>query len=285
MAGFFKKILSKFSKDKIDWDDLEESLITGDLGVKLSMQIIDNLQDKKKSINPDDIISACKEEIRKILPADSAPLSAKTDTTKVILVVGVNGTGKTTSSAKLASHLKAGGSNVMLAAADTFRAAAIEQLEVWGNRIDIPVIKGDYQSDPSSVCYDAHSKSINSGVNYLICDTAGRLHTRHNLMEELKKICRTLSKNDDSAPHEVFLVVDATTGSNALSQAKEFNKATKLTGLIVTKMDGSGKGGVVASIANELGIPTKFIGLGEEVEDFKSFRYSFYICLCELIKF
>jgi len=277
MAGFFKKILSKFSKDKIDWDDLEKSLITGDLGVRLSMQIIDNLQDKKKSINPDDIISACKEEIRKILPADSAPLSAKTDTTKVILVVGVNGTGKTTSSAKLASHLKAGGANVMLAAADTFRAAAIEQLEIWGNRIDIPVIKGDYQSDPSSVCYDAHSKSITSGVNYLICDTAGRLHTRHNLMEELKKICRTLSKNDDSAPHEVFLVVDATTGSNALSQAKEFNKATKLTGLIVTKMDGSGKGGVVASIANELGIPTKFIGLGEEVEDFKSFNTDEYL--------
>ena len=277
MAGFFKKILSKFSKDKIDWDDLEESLITGDLGVKLSMQIIDNLQDKKKSINPDDVISVCKEEIRKILPPDSDPLPSETDTTKVILVVGVNGTGKTTSSAKLASHLKAGGSNVMLAAADTFRAAAIEQLEVWGNRIDIPVIKGDYQSDPSSVCYDAHSKSINSGVNYLICDTAGRLHTRHNLMEELKKICRTLSKNDNSAPHEVFLVVDATTGSNALSQAKEFNKATKLTGLIVTKMDGSGKGGIVASIANELGIPTKFIGLGEEVEDFKSFNTDEYL--------
>ena len=277
MAGFFKKILSKFSKDKIDWDDLEESLITGDLGVKLSMQIIDNLQDKKKSINPDDIISACKEEIRKILPPDTNPLSSKTDLTKVILVVGVNGTGKTTSSAKLANHLKNGGANVMLAAADTFRAAAIEQLEVWGKRIDVPVIKGDYQSDPSSVCYDAHSKSINSGVDYLICDTAGRLHTRHNLMEELKKICRTLSKNDNSAPHEVFLVVDATTGSNALSQAKEFNKATKLTGLIVTKMDGSGKGGVVASIANELGIPTKFIGLGEEVDDFKSFKADEYL--------
>ena len=277
MAGFFKKILSKFSKDKIDWDDLEESLITGDLGVKLSMQIIDNLQDKKKSINPDDIISACKEEIRKILPPDTNPLSSKTDSTKVILVVGVNGTGKTTSSAKLANHLKNGGANVMLAAADTFRAAAIEQLEVWGKRIDVPVIKGDYQSDPSSVCYDAHSKSINSGVDYLICDTAGRLHTRHNLMEELKKICRTLSKNDNSAPHEVFLVVDATTGSNALSQAKEFNKATKLTGLIVTKMDGSGKGGVVASIANELGIPTKFIGLGEEVDDFKSFKTDEYL--------
>ena len=277
MAGFFKKILSKFSKDKIDWDDLEESLITGDLGVKLSMQIIDNLQDKKKSINPDDIISACKEEIRKILPPDSNPLPSKTDKTKVILVVGVNGTGKTTSSAKLANHLKNGGANVMLAAADTFRAAAIEQLEVWGKRIDVPVIKGDYQSDPSSVCYDTHSKSINSGVDYLICDTAGRLHTRHNLMEELKKICRTLSKNDNSAPHEVFLVVDATTGSNALSQAKEFNKATKLTGLIVTKMDGSGKGGVVASIANELGIPTKFIGLGEEVDDFKSFKTDEYL--------
>ena len=277
MAGFFKKILSKFSKDKIDWDDLEESLISGDLGVKLSMQIIENLQDKKKSINPDDIIYACKEEIRKILPPDSNSISDKTDKTKVILVVGVNGTGKTTSSAKLANHLKNSGANVMLAAADTFRAAAIEQLEVWGKRINVPVIKGDYQSDPSSVCYDAHFKSINSRVDYLICDTAGRLHTRHNLMEELKKICRTLSKNDNSAPHEVFLVVDATTGSNALSQAKEFNKATKLTGLIVTKMDGSGKGGIVASIANELGIPTKFIGLGEEVNDFKSFHTDEYL--------
>ena len=272
MAGFFKKLISKFTKDKIDWDELEETLISGDLGVRLSMEIIDDLQEKKKSINPDDIINVCQDHISQILPPDSPLLAPQNDSTKVILVVGVNGTGKTTSSAKLANHLKQNGSNVMLAAADTFRAAAIEQLEVWGDRISVPVIKGDYQSDPSSVCYDAHSRAIASEADYLICDTAGRLHTRHNLMEELKKICRTLKKNDESAPHEVFLVVDATTGSNALAQAKEFNKATDLTGLIVTKMDGSGKGGIVASIANELSIPTRFIGMGEEAIDFKPFN-------------
>lgn len=271
MGGFFKKLISKFTKDKIDWDELEETLISGDLGVRLSMEIIDDLQEKKKSINPDDIINVCQDHISQILPPDIPLLAPQNDSTKVILVVGVNGTGKTTSSAKLANHLKQNGSNVMLAAADTFRAAAIEQLEVWGDRISVPVIKGDYQSDPSSVCYDAHSRAIASEADYLICDTAGRLHTRHNLMEELKKICRTLKKNDESAPHEVFLVVDATTGSNALAQAKEFNKATDLTGLIVTKMDGSGKGGIVASIANELSIPTRFIGMGEEAIDFKPF--------------
>ena len=271
MAGFFKKLISKFTKDKIDWDELEETLISGDLGVRLSMEIIDDLQEKKKSINPDDIINVCQDHISQILPPDSPLLSPKNDSTKVILVVGVNGTGKTTSSAKLANHLKQNGSNVILAAADTFRAAAIEQLDVWGDRISVPVIKGEYQSDPSSVCFDAHSRAIASEADYLICDTAGRLHTRHNLMEELKKICRTLKKNDESAPHEVFLVVDATTGSNALAQAKEFNKATDLTGLIVTKMDGSGKGGIVASIANELSIPTRFIGMGEEAIDFKPF--------------
>tara|TARA_B100000902_G_scaffold298413_1_gene285726 strand:- start:7642 stop:8487 length:846 start_codon:yes stop_codon:yes gene_type:complete len=277
MAGFFKKLLSKFTKDKIDWDELEETLISGDLGVPLSMQIIEDLQDKKQSIDPNDIIKVCQDHISQILPIDSTDLTTQNNSTKVILVVGVNGTGKTTSSAKLANYLKQNGSNVILAAADTFRAAAIEQLEIWGNRIGVPVIKGAYQSDPSSVCFDAHSTAINTKADYLICDTAGRLHTRHNLMEELKKICRTIKKNDVNAPHEVFLVVDATTGSNALAQAKEFNKATNLTGLIVTKMDGSGKGGIVASIANDLSIPTRFIGMGEEVSDFKPFKAKEFI--------
>ena len=277
MAGFFKKLLSKFTKDKIDWDELEETLISGDLGVPLSMQIIEDLQDKKQSIAPNDIIKVCQDHISQILPIDSTDLTTQNNSTKVILVVGVNGTGKTTSSAKLANYLKQNGSNVILAAADTFRAAAIEQLEIWGNRIGVPVIKGAYQSDPSSVCFDAHSTAINTKADYLICDTAGRLHTRHNLMEELKKICRTIKKNDVNAPHEVLLVVDATTGSNALAQAKEFNKATNLTGLIVTKMDGSGKGGIVASIANDLSIPTRFIGMGEEVSDFKPFKAKEFI--------
>ena len=271
MAGLFKKILNKFSREKFDWDELEETLISGDLGIKLSIQIINTLQEKGKSINPEDIIDACRNEIRSILPEDTIHISPLEDGPKVILVVGVNGTGKTTSSAKLAYLLKSKGHSVILAAADTFRAAAIEQLEIWANRIDVPLIKGEYKSDPSSVCFEAHSAAIDANADYLICDTAGRLHTRHNLMEELKKIKRSLSKGNESAPHEVLLVVDATTGSNALSQAKEFNTATELTGLIVTKMDGSGKGGIVASIANELQISTRFIGLGEEVNDFEMF--------------
>ena len=271
MAGLFKKILNKFSREKFDWDELEETLISGDLGIKLSIQIINTLQEKGKSINPEDIIDACRNEIRSILPEDTIHISPLEDGPKVILVVGVNGTGKTTSSAKLAYLLKSKGHSVILAAADTFRAAAIEQLEIWANRIDVPLIKSEYKSDPSSVCFEAHSAAIDANADYLICDTAGRLHTRHNLMEELKKIKRSLSKGNESAPHEVLLVVDATTGSNALSQAKEFNTATELTGLIVTKMDGSGKGGIVASIANELQISTRFIGLGEEVNDFEIF--------------
>ena len=271
MAGLFKKILSKFSREKFDWDELEEILISGDLGIKLSIQIINTLQEKGKSINPEAIIDACRNEIRSILPEDTINISPLEDGPKVILVVGVNGTGKTTSSAKLAYLLKSKGHNVILAAADTFRAAAIEQLEIWANRIDVPLIKGEYKSDPSSVCFEAHSAAIDANADYLICDTAGRLHTRHNLMEELKKIKRSLSKGNESAPHEVLLVVDATTGSNALSQAKEFNAAAELTGLIVTKMDGSGKGGIVASIANELQITTRFIGLGEDVNDFEMF--------------
>ena len=271
MAGLFKRILNKFSREKFDWDELEETLISGDLGIKLSIQIIDSLQEKGKSINPEDIIEACRSEIRSILPTDSTEITASEGGPKVILVVGVNGTGKTTSTAKLANLLKSKGHNVILAAADTFRAAAIEQLEIWDDRIEVPLIKGEYKSDPSSVCFEAHSAAIDADADFLICDTAGRLHTRHNLMEELKKIKRTLSKLNGSAPHEVLLVVDATTGSNALSQAKEFHAASELTGLIVTKMDGSGKGGIVASIANELGIATRFIGLGEEVNDFETF--------------
>lgn len=165
----------------------------------------------------------------------------------------------------------------MLAAADTFRAAAVEQLSVWGERLNIPVIKGAPNADPSSVCYTAHQKAIQDGVQFLICDTAGRIHTRHNLMEELGKIERTIGKQDENAPHLKLLVVDATTGGNALSQAKEFNKAIDLDGLIVTKMDGSGKGGVAVVIEQELGIPTRFIGLGEEAHLFKTFHKEEFI--------
>jgi len=271
MAGFFKKVLSRFSKDQFDWDEVEESLISGDLGIRLTTDIIDRLQGMGRKLKGQDIVEVTREEILKILPDEVPPLQPFADKPKVIIVVGVNGTGKTTSTAKLAHHLKSQGHGVTLAAADTFRAAAIEQLQVWAERLDLPIVAGEYQSDPSSVCYAAYDAAVKNGSDFLIVDTAGRLHTRHNLMEELKKIQRVLGKKDEDAPHEAFIVVDATTGSNALSQTKEFHAAAGLTGLIVTKLDGSGKGGIIVSIQNELGIPTRFIGTGETATDFAPF--------------
>ncbi len=271
MAGFFNKILSRFSKDEIDWDELEESLISGDLGIRLTTDIVDRLRDMGRKLKGQDIVEVTSEEILKILPPQLPPLTPLDGRPKVILVVGVNGTGKTTSTAKLASYLKSQGHGVTLAAADTFRAAAIEQLQIWAERLDIPIVAGEYQSDPSSVCYKGYDAAVKNGSDFLIVDTAGRLHTRHNLMEELKKIQRVLGNKDPEAPHEAFIVVDATTGSNALSQAKEFHAAMGLTGLIVTKLDGSGKGGIIVSIQNELGIPTRFIGTGETAADFAPF--------------
>ncbi|MDG0994633.1 MAG: signal recognition particle-docking protein FtsY [Akkermansiaceae bacterium] len=273
MAGFFKKLLNKVTNTaEIDWDELEADLIGADLGARTTMAIIDDLQNMGRKISGEDVVDVCKQHIATILKDDSPTLSPNTNKKPVvILVVGVNGTGKTTSSAKLAMLLKNHGFSVMLAAADTFRAAAVNQLTTWGERLDIPVVKGAHNADPSSVCYTAHQQAINSGTQFLICDTAGRIHTRHNLMQELGKIERTISKQDANAPHVKLLVVDATTGSNAVAQAKEFNKALKLDGLIVTKMDGSGKGGVSVVIQQELNIPTHFIGLGEEPEQFKRF--------------
>jgi fused signal recognition particle receptor len=187
-------------------------------------------------------------------------------------VVGVNGTGKTTSCAKLGLWLKNRRFSVVLAAADTFRAAAVEQLQRWCDRLGLPIVKGNPNADPSSVCFTAHQKAIADAAQFLICDTAGRIHTRHNLMEELGKIRRTLAKQDETAPHLTLLVVDATTGSNALQQAREFHKASPLDGLIVTKLDGSGKGGIAVTIHDQLGIPPRFIGTGEEPEAFAMFQ-------------
>lgn len=273
MAGFLKQLYNKVTnRADVDWDELEADLIRADLGARTSMDIVDELQAMGRKVSADDIIDVCKQHIGAILPGDMNQLAPRTDgKPTVILIVGVNGTGKTTSSAKLAYLLKHQGYSVMLAAADTFRAAAVEQLGTWGERLEIPVIKGAPNADPSSVCYTAHQKALQENVQFLICDTAGRIHTRHNLMEELGKIERTIGKQDESAPHLKLLVVDATTGANALSQAREFNKAIELDGLIVTKMDGSGKGGVAVTIQQELGIPTHYIGLGEEPELFKPF--------------
>jgi fused signal recognition particle receptor len=271
--GLFKSILNRFRGNDIDWDDLEETLISGDLGIRLTTEIVDRLRDRKGKLDAESVVEACRTEIKAILGDTPLPLPPPGPPGKptVILVAGVNGVGKTTSVAKLAAFLKSQGHGVVIAAADTFRAAAIEQLKVWAERIDVPIVTTQYQGDPSAVCFDAHQKAIATGAAYLICDTAGRLHTRHNLMEELRKIRRTLAKQDETAPHERWIVVDATTGSNAVSQTREFQSALDLNGVIVTKLDGSGKGGSVVAIRHELGVPTRFIGTGETATDFKSF--------------
>jgi len=278
MAGFFKSLINRIAdRAEIDWDDLEAELIRADLGIGMTTSIIDELKALGRTITADDVSETTRRHIHAKLPADSPPpLPRHNGLPFVILVVGVNGTGKTTSTAKLGLLLKNRGFSVLLAAADTFRAAAVEQLQRWGDRLDIPVVTGNTNADPSSVCFHAHQKAIASGTRFLICDTAGRLHTRHNLMEELGKIRRTIAKQDPSAPHLTLLVVDATTGTNALQQAKEFHKASPLDGLIVTKLDGSGKGGIAISIYDQLHIPTRFLGTGEEPTAFQAFsRESF----------
>ncbi|MEM1085602.1 MAG: signal recognition particle-docking protein FtsY [Verrucomicrobiota bacterium] len=279
MAGLFTSLYNKITnRAEIDWDELEADLIAADLGPKLGMQIVDELQELGRKVSADDVIQVARARVAEILPPDfPPPLPLSGDKPFVFFVVGINGVGKTTSCAKLAHWLQGRGAPTVLAAADTFRAAATEQLQRWGDRLNIPVVTGAPNADPSSVCYTAHQKAINEGAKYLICDTAGRLHTRHNLMEELSKIRRTLGKQDEKAPHLTLLVVDATTGSNALQQATQFHKASPLDGLIVTKMDGSGKGGVAVSIYEQLGIPTRFIGTGEEPENFALFNKQGFI--------
>ena len=274
MAGFFKKLINKITNTaEIDWDDLEAELITGDLGVKLSLEIVSELQDLGRKVSADDVVETTRTKLSALFPEDSPALQTRSDgKPAVLLVVGVNGTGKTTSTAKLGHLLQSQGYSVLLAAADTFRAAAVEQLVRWGERLNLPVVTGAHEADPSSVCYQAHQRAINENYDFLLCDTAGRLHTRNNLMDELSKIKRTISKQDETAPHETFIVVDATTGGNALNQAREFQKAVPLDGLVITKLDGSGKGGVAAAIQKELNIPPRFIGTGEEPDKFSRFQ-------------
>jgi fused signal recognition particle receptor len=266
-------------KARIDEEALEELeavLIQSDLGVKATESIMEALRKRAEEGQPVDSNTATgliEEEILRILGADSLrPELAKAEQgPTVILMVGVNGTGKTTSAGKIASMLSKGGHGVMLAAADTFRAAAIEQLEVWGRRVGAPVIKHQEGSDPAAVAFDAFEAARARGVDYLIVDTAGRLHTKSNLMEELKKIKRVLGRAGTGAPHEVLLVVDATTGQNAIAQARVFNEAVELTGIVLTKLDGTARGGIVVAICSEFGIPVKYVGVGEGVDDLRPF--------------
>ena len=269
--GFFKSLIQKFTGRPVDWDELEESLIRADLGVPLTLQIINTLRTQADPVTAQDVVETTRAAILRLMPANSPPIRPLPNKPKVILIVGVNGTGKTTSTAKLAHYFKSNRYGVILAAADTFRAAAIEQLGIWSERLGVEMIRGQYNGDPAALCYDAYTAAEKKNLEFLVCDTAGRLHNRQNLMSELGKIKRILAKHDPTAPQECLLVVDATTGSNAVLQAKEFHAAVGLTGLIVTKLDGSGRGGVLVAIQNELGISTRFIGRGEQIDAFEPF--------------
>jgi len=278
-VNFLQSLAQHFAGKPIDWDALEESLIRADLGVSITMRIIKALRDREawSVIRMNDVVKVVREEIARILPANPATIQPLPANPKVILLLGVNGTGKTTSTAKLARYFQKDGHTVLLAAADTFRAAAIEQLAVWATRLGVEMIRGQYNADPAALCYEAYQTATKQSTQFLICDTAGRMHTKTNLMAELQKVKRTLGKQDPDSPHEILLVVDATTGSNALSQAREFQSAIGLTGLIVTKLDGSGKGGIVVAIQDELGIPTRFVGTGEQLDAFTPFDRQVYL--------
>ena len=270
-AGFFKSFLAKFTGAPVDWDELEELLIRADLGVTMTRHILEALRARGWDVTGETALEVTREEILKILPPTPPPPSPLAGKPNTFLIVGVNGTGKTTSAAKFAHWLKSHHHSCLLVAADTFRAAAIEQLCLWGDRLGIEVLKSQYQGDSAALCYDAWNSAHRRNIEFLICDTAGRLHTKSNLMQELAKVARTLSKHDPDAPHEKWIVLDATTGSNALVQATEFHKAIGLTGVILTKLDGSGKGGMAVAIQQEIGIPTRFIGTGEKETDFAPF--------------
>lgn len=278
MAHFFTKLIDKFlGEPEIDWEELEADLVSADIGAKRVLPLVEELQEKDDQ-DAIDIVDHIKAQLRAAFPAELPQLPQPAGgKPAVLMMVGVNGAGKTTTSAKLAYRLQRQGKRVLLAAADTFRAAAVKQLESWADKLGVPLYKGRLNQDPASVCYEAHAQALREGCDYLICDTAGRLHTRHNLMEELSKIRRTLAKQDAAAPHATYLVVDATTGGNALMQAREFHKATPLSAVIITKMDGSGKGGVGVAIQDELALCPIFLGTGEGKDDLIPFRTAQYV--------
>ncbi|MDR7315911.1 signal recognition particle-docking protein FtsY [Brevibacillus nitrificans] len=267
----YKKIDDDF------FDELEEILITSDVGVNTVMELIDDLRGevrKQKIENAIDLQPILSEKLVALLKNDEAAdteLNVQDGRLNVILFVGVNGVGKTTTIGKMAHMFKQEGKKVLLAAGDTFRAAAIEQLEVWGERVGVDVIKQQQGSDPAAVIYDAIQAAKSRQVDVLLCDTAGRLQNKVNLMEELAKVHRVLQRELPGAPHEVLLVLDATTGQNALSQAKTFGQSAGVSGLVLTKLDGTAKGGIVIAIRNELNIPVKYVGLGEKMDDLQRF--------------
>ncbi len=256
------------------WDDLEALLIQADVGVETTLEVVEHMRAKVRRegiLRADGLQQALRESLRELLP-DPSPFNVNgIRMLTVVLIVGVNGSGKTTSIGKLAYYYRTRGRKVMLVAGDTFRAAAIDQLQVWGERAGVPVVAGQPGGDPGAVLYDAIQASRARGVDLLIVDTAGRLHTQYNLMAELKKIHGVAQKNVHAAPHETLLVLDASTGQNALSQAQHFQKAVNVTGVMLAKLDGSAKGGMVFAIRESLGLPVRFVGTGEKIEDLAEF--------------
>jgi fused signal recognition particle receptor len=272
--GLFGSFIAKFSRSKATIEDLDEFkrvLVEADLGIKLSEEIIELVKKEKA----EDLESAIAATLKSFLSDKSRSIIVENSHLTTILIVGVNGTGKTTSAAKLANYFKSRGKKVLLVAADTFRAAAVEQLSTWGSRIGVDVVVGKDGADPAAVCFDGASRAKESGIDVLIIDTAGRLHTKSNLMDELAKVRRVVEKV--TPINEVLFVLDGTTGQNGIAQAQVFAESVPLTGMIVTKLDGSTKGGTALATERALGAPLKFVGTGESIEDFKEFNAESYI--------
>ncbi|MCB9029879.1 MAG: signal recognition particle-docking protein FtsY [Deltaproteobacteria bacterium] len=286
-GGFLRKITDIFkAKPKLDAEMLEELealLIQSDVGVKVVQRFVAEVKDSLRrgdEVDYDDFIERLKAQISPIFENEDfadLEITKRDDGPTVIMVVGVNGAGKTTTIGKIAQKWKEQGKSLMLCAGDTFRAAAVEQLQMWGERTGVPVVSGAENAKPATVVYDAMQRALNDGVDCLIIDTAGRLHTKTNLMAELEGVRNAITRHQSSAPHEVILVVDGTTGQNALLQAQQFDQAVNLTGLVVTKLDGTAKGGIVISIAEQLKVPVRFIGVGEGVQDLRDFNAREYL--------
>jgi len=272
--SLFKRLFNSLRTGSVssdEWDQIRSTLIASDLGVKL----VDEVIEKVKSAKPDDAVLAITTHVKSWLSNKSRELFLDSDRLNTVLIVGVNGTGKTTSTAKLANRLTKSGSKVLLAAADTFRAAATEQLQTWAGRIPVEIVTGEINSDPASVAFSAATKAKAENFNYLLIDTAGRLHTKQDLMDELGKVVRVISKQ--SPVDEILLVIDATTGQNGINQAKVFIEAVGVTGFIITKLDGSAKGGIALAIEKQTGLPIKFVGTGEAITDLDDFDPEAYI--------
>ena len=286
--GFFQRLSrSIIGKSKVDdsvLDAIEEALVASDMGVDTTLKIVDSLEErvsKDRYMSFDELVDMLRDEIGTLLDIDGEESPKEPfDLTKkplVVMVVGVNGVGKTTTIGKLAARYKAMGKKVMIGAADTFRAAAVDQLQIWAERADVEIVKQGMGADPASVAFDTVKSAVAKGADVVLIDTAGRLHNRIDLMNELTKIRNVMRKVIPDAPHEVLLVLDASTGQNAYQQAKEFSRATDITSLAITKLDGTAKGGVIFSVADQFGIPIRYIGVGERIEDLRPFKADDFI--------